>query len=296
MATTLRDTTLAGAGGEAYARWRNGAHRIRSRTVTTFDIPGLEAALAVSGLPREHRRLMETLQAGMTSTTEGMRDTEGNRRLQLVVGATPERPQTRLVVVEHGGAAFWSRDGERFGELGSTRSPAETEAALERIDDLELAAIDIVGNRAGATVVLEAQLSAEQAASVVDARRILGPDAASSAVSATVRVEAGPERCERRLTAVITAATGIAGDVRLVSETVEERVDLDADGLDVEAPRLSMSLPRRESVDAALRLGTPRGAKATKGPRKRKAAGKPGGRPATEAARPPSDRGEFPRS
>jgi hypothetical protein len=270
--TTVRDSTLARAGGDAYARWSRAAHRVRTRTVTTFDIPGLEEALAVSGLPREQRKLMETLQAGMTSTSAGERDAAGNSRLELTVDATPERPATRLVVVEHGGAAYWSRDGRQFGELGSTRPPAETEAALERVDELELEAIDVVDG-GDEVVTLEARLSREQAARVVDARRILGPDAASSEVTATVRVSAGPDRCERRLCAVITAATGIAGDVSLTSDTVEERTDLGAGGLDVAAPRLSMSMPRRESVDAALRLGTPRGARATKGARQGRPAG-----------------------
>jgi hypothetical protein len=265
--TTLRDTTLADAGGEAYARWLRCTHRVRTRTVTAFDIPGLDEALAVSGLPREHRRLMETLQAGMSSSSDGERDAEGNRRLELRMDATPERPASRLVVVEHAGAAFWSHDGTQFGELGSARPAAETEAALELVDDLLLESVEV--DQAGdGDIALEARLTPAQAGIIVDARRILGPDAATSTVVATVTVHAGPERCERRLRAVISAATDLAGDVSLTSETVEERTDLDHPGLGVEAPRLSMSLPRRESVDAALRLGTPRGASATKRTRK----------------------------
>jgi hypothetical protein len=265
--TTLRDTTLAEAGGEAYARWRRGAHRLHTRTVTAFDIPGLDEALAVSGLPKEQRLLMETLQAGMSSTSEGQRDADGNRRLELRLEATPERPASRLVVVEHAGAAYWSHDGSQFGELGSTRLPAETEAALERVDDMLLEAVEVDqdGER---DVTMEARLTPAQAAVVVDARRILGPAAAASDVVATVTVHAGPESCERRLRAVITAATDLAGDVRLTSETVEERTDLDHPALGIEMPRLSMSLPRRESVDAALRLGNPRGPQATKRARK----------------------------
>ena len=272
---TVRDTTLAGAGGEAYARWRLGAHRARTVTTTTFDVPGLEEALAVTGLPRDQRRIMETLRAGMRSTSSGRRDSAGNRHLEVALAATPERPATRLVVVEHAGSAYWSRDGERFGELGSARPPAETEAALDRVDDLVLARVEVTETSA-TTIALLGELSEEQAAAVVDAGRILGSDAAGARVSATVTVHAAPDRCERRLRAVVLAATGVAGDVTLTSETVEERTDLDGTGLDVAEPRLSMSLPRRESVDAALRLGTPRGARATKRTKGRRGGGRRG--------------------
>ncbi|HET9052131.1 MAG TPA: hypothetical protein VFO60_10545, partial [Candidatus Dormibacteraeota bacterium] len=200
--TTLRDATLAAAGGDLYARWRRGAHRVRTHTTTTFDVPGLEEALAVTGLPKDQRRLMETLRAGMRSSTTGRRDAGGNRHLELTVDATPERPATRLVVVEHAGRAFWSRDGERFGELGSARPPAETEVALERVDDLVLERVELT-EETDTAIAVEGELSAEQAAAVVDARRILGQDAASATVSARVALRATADRCERRLRAVV---------------------------------------------------------------------------------------------
>lgn len=265
---TGRVADLAGA---EYRRRRSGAHRLTVRTVTTFDVPGLDDALAIPGIPREYRSLLESLRAGMTSTTEGEQDDAGNRRRTVVLEATPDRRAMSCVLVDHGRKGFYSRDGLRFGVIGSTAPPAETEQALAMIDDLEVEEVSVDEGPTGRR--LTATLAEKDITRIVDARRVLGSDMDSTTTAGRIEIESDANQVVLRLIADFTAAHQMAGAIAVRSETVAtytERSDTDG----IEAPRLSMSMPEIGGIREAFRLSTPRGARATKGakgrPRRRR--------------------------
>lgn len=251
--------------GEPYRTWRRSAHRMSIRTVTEFDVPGLEDALAIPGIPRDYRILLETLRAGMSSATEGEQDSAGNLRRTVLLEATPDRPRMRCVLVDHGGRGFYSRDGTRFGLIASTAPPAETEQALAAVDDLDLMGATLEQGP-GDRMHLRATLSEEAVGRIVDARAILGPDASSTRAGGEIEITVEPEEMVIRLVVGFTSAHEMAGEIGFTSETVATHRDRGAVP-DIPEPRLSMSMPAIEGIRGAFRLSTPRGARATKGSR-----------------------------
>jgi hypothetical protein len=202
----------------------------------------------------------------MSSTTEGEQDDAGNRRRTVVLDATPDRRAMSCVLVDHDGKGFYSRDGVRFGEIGSTAPPAETEQALTMIDDLEVEAATVDGGPAGHRMT--ATLAEKDITGIVDARRVLGSDMESTTTAGRIEIESDATRVVLRLRADFTAAHPMAGAIAVHSETVATYTERGGDG-GIEAPRLSMSMPGIGGIREAFRLSTPRGARATKGGKSR---------------------------
>jgi hypothetical protein len=166
------------------------------------------------------------------------------------------------VLVDHDGKGFYSRDGVRFGVIGSTAPPAETEQALAMIDDLEVADATVEDGPAGRRMT--ATLAEADITRIVDARRVLGADMESTTTVGRIEIECDATHAVLRLRADFTAAHQMAGAIAVRSETVATYTDRDGDG-GIEAPRLSMSMPELRGIREAFRLSTPRGARATKG-------------------------------